>query len=287
MTNIIGVVSGKGGVGTTTVTVNVGCALTGFGRDCLVVDGDLNKSNIGLQLGSPVVERTLHDVLSGKHRIHDSAYMHSSGLKMILGNANNDDFELKIKSDNMKETIFSLVGACEIVLIDCGNGLNEHNKNAIISCDKLLLVVEADIVSVLDTLKVIRFAKAKGIEIIGAIVNRHFDDGVNLDIENVNQMLEVPIIGVVPFDHDVRKSLHVKHPVCYSHPQAESTAAFKKIAASIIGERYEDQLIKEERSNLFTYALRQLGFPRENKDNERKKEESRSAEKQNGKTKVK
>ena len=263
MTNIIGIVSGKGGVGTTTVTVNLGCALTGFGRDCLVIDGDLHKSNVGLQLGSPVVDKTLHDVLAGKHRIHDSAYMHSSGLKLILGNANHEDYELKIKSDNMKETIFGLVGACEVVLIDCGNGLNDHNKHAIISCDKLLFVVEADIVSVLDTLKVVKYAKEKGIEIMGAIVNKHFDDGINLDIENVKQMLEMEIIGVVPFDHDVRKSLHVRHPVCYSHPQAPASASFKKIAATLIGENYEEQLNKEERTNMFTYALRQLGFPRD------------------------
>jgi cell division ATPase MinD len=272
MTNIIGVVSGKGGVGTTTVTVNLGCALTGFGRDCLVVDADLYKSNIGLQLGSPVVERTLHDVLAGKHRIHDSAYMHSSGMKLILGNANHEDYEMKIKSDSLKETIFSLVGACEIVLIDCGNGLNEHNKHAIISCDKLLLVVEADIVSVLDTLKVVRYAKEKSIEIIGAIVNKHYDDGINLDIENIKQMLEVEIVGVVPFDHDVRKSLHVRHPVCYSHPQSLSAVSFKKIAASLIGEKYEDQLNKEERTNLVTYMLRQLGFPKEAKDSDSKTE---------------
>lgn len=266
MTVILGVVSGKGGTGTTTVTVNLGCALTGFGRDCVVLDADLKKSNVGLQLGSGVVEKTIHSVLEGKHKIQDSAYMHSSGLKIILGDSSKDVYEMKIKSDNLKDTVFNLVGACEVVLIDCGNGLTEYTKHAILSVDKLLIVVEADIVSVMDTLKVVEFAKEKGIDIVGVIINKHYDDGINLDEKNVETLLSVPIIEVIPFDHDVRKSLQLNHPVCYSHPLATSTVSFKRIAARLIGEKYEEHLNNEERQNMFTYVLRQIGISRETKN---------------------
>jgi septum site-determining protein MinD len=275
MTSIIGVVSGKGGVGTTTVTINVGCALTSFGRDCVVIDGDLNKSNIGMQLGSPIVEKTFHDVLLGKHRIHDSAYMHSSGLKMIIGDSN-AKYKLKIKSDNFKETVFNLVGATEVVLIDCGNGFSEETRHAIQSVDKLIIVVEADLVAVMDTLKVVEFAKENAIELVGVIINKHYDDGINLSDKNVEQILSVPIIGVVPFDHDVRKSLHLNHPVCYSHPDSHATISFKKIAAKLIGEAYEHELNKEERENIFTYVLRHVGFSREKGD---KKEDANKDDK--------
>jgi MinD-like ATPase involved in chromosome partitioning or flagellar assembly len=266
MTTILGVVSGKGGVGTTTVTINLGCALTGFGRDCVVLDGDLYKSNIGLHLGSQNVEKTIHGVLEGKHRIHDSCYVHSSGLKIILGDSSKNVYQMKIKSDNLKESVFSLVGACEVVLIDCGNGFFDNTKHAILSVDKLLIVVESDIVSLMDTLKIIFFAKEKGIEIIGVIVNKHFDDGINLDVKNIEELLMVPVIGTVPFDHDVRKSLSLHHPVCYSHPKADSTVSFKKIAAKLIGEKYEEQLETEERKSMFSYILRQLGVPKETPD---------------------
>lgn len=260
MTDIIGVVSGKGGVGTTTSVVNIGCALTSFGRDCVVVDGDLKKSNVGMQLGSANVEKTLHDVMQGKHRIHDSAYMHSSGMKVIMGKSDHDVFELKIKSDGLRETVFNLVGACEVVLIDCGCGHANYVRDAIRSVDKLVIVVEADLVSILETIKLIQYAKKCSVEIIGAIVNKHYNDGINLELQNIEQMIGIPIIGVVPFDHDVRKSLYLKHPVCYSHPDSNAAVSFKKIAAKLIGQEYEHKLDVEEKHSSFKKALKLFGL---------------------------
>ena len=179
---------------------------------------------------------------------------------MILGKSSHDTYKINIKSDNFKDTVFNLVGACEVVLIDCGNGLTKETRHAVLSVDKLLVIVEADLVAVMDTLKVIEYAKENSVEIIGAIINKHHDDAINLSEDNINQILQVPILGVVPFDVDVRKSLHLRHPVCYSHPDAKATVSFKKVAAKLIGEKYEEQLNKEERGSLFKYALKSVGF---------------------------
>src|SRR3989338_1359578 len=179
MTNIIGVVSGKGGSGTTTTTINVGCALTSFGRDCVVLDADLRKANIGMFLGSSLPQKTIHGVLEGKYRIHDACYLHSSGLKVILGENSHDPVRLSVKSDNLKESVFNLVGVTEVVLIDCGNELTNETKHAIISVDKLIIVVEADLVSVIEAQKILQYAKEQSVPILGMIINKHHDDGIN------------------------------------------------------------------------------------------------------------
>lgn len=256
----MGIVSGKGGVGTTTTAVNVGCALSSFGRELVVVDCDFKKSNVGMQLGAPTVDKTMHDVVKGKHQIRESAYLHSSGLKVVLGDPTYGSHDIKITSDNLKDSIFSLVGSCELVLVDCGNGLFMETMHSMLSCDKLIFVVEADLVSVTDTLKVIKFAQENSIEILGVIINKHEDDGINMSVSNVSAVLGVPVLGVIPFDKSVRKSIALNHPVCYSHPDSPSSDSFKDVAKKLIGESYAEQLDKEDDKSLFANVLRRIGL---------------------------
>ncbi|OYT39322.1 MAG: hypothetical protein B6U86_05380 [Candidatus Altiarchaeales archaeon ex4484_43] len=83
MSNIIGVVSGKGGVGKTTFSINLAAALKEFDQDSIIVDVDLGNPNIALQLGIPSMPLTLQEVLAGEARIQHSIFHHPVGLKVI------------------------------------------------------------------------------------------------------------------------------------------------------------------------------------------------------------
>ena len=83
MTRIIGVVSGKGGVGKTTMVANVGTALAKMGKDVIVLDANLTTPSLGMHLGLPLYPVTIHDVLKGRASIKDAIYVHDSGLKII------------------------------------------------------------------------------------------------------------------------------------------------------------------------------------------------------------
>ena len=83
MTKIIVITSGKGGVGKTTTAINLGAAMNYFGKDVLVIDGNLTTPNVGIHLGSPEVPINLNHILSGKADVFEGVYEHESGLKII------------------------------------------------------------------------------------------------------------------------------------------------------------------------------------------------------------
>ncbi|MAH03585.1 hypothetical protein CMI39_02245 [Candidatus Pacearchaeota archaeon] len=83
MKKLIVITSGKGGVGKTTSAVNLGAAVNHFGRDVLVVDGNLTTPNVGIHLGSPEVPVSLNHVLSEKADISEAIYEHESGIKIL------------------------------------------------------------------------------------------------------------------------------------------------------------------------------------------------------------
>jgi septum site-determining protein MinD len=83
MTRFISIISGKGGVAKTTTSINLGAALSYFGKDVIVVDANLTTPNIGVHLGVPVVPVHLHHALQGKHNIRDAVYMHPGGTKFV------------------------------------------------------------------------------------------------------------------------------------------------------------------------------------------------------------
>src|SRR4030065_570432 len=83
MRKLIVITSGKGGVGKTTTAINLGAAMNYFGKDVLIVDGNLSTPNIGIHLNSPEVPITLNHVLSKRADILEAVYEHSSGIKII------------------------------------------------------------------------------------------------------------------------------------------------------------------------------------------------------------
>ena len=84
MTRIIAIASGKGGAGKTTIAINLGCALTHFGKDTLVVDAHIAAPHVALALGSSRLEASLNDALLGKKHIADTAFLHPCGLGTVL-----------------------------------------------------------------------------------------------------------------------------------------------------------------------------------------------------------
>ena len=83
MNRIIVITSGKGGVGKTTTAINLGAAMNYFGKDVLIIDGNLSTPNVGIHLNSPEVPINLNHVLLGKADVREAVYEHESGLKVM------------------------------------------------------------------------------------------------------------------------------------------------------------------------------------------------------------
>ena len=236
MTKFIIVASGKGGVGKTTTAINLGTALNRFGRDVIVVDGNLTTPNIGLYLGVSKVPVTLHDSLNGKS-VLNAIYRHASGLKVVPGDISITALS-KLDAKNLKNALQKLNGASEIVIIDSAAGFYKDNLNLMGLADEILIITTPDLTSVTDSLKTVRFAEAKNVTILGIVLNKVRGDNLELSAENVETILDNPIIAVIPESNDVREAQAAKHPVVYTNPNSDVSKEFKRLATRLIDKEH-------------------------------------------------
>ncbi len=257
MTRLIVIASGKGGVGKTTTTINLGTALTNFGRDVIVLDGDLNTANVGLYLGAPVVPVTIHDVLRGDKEITEAVYLHPSGLKIIPGSISIDE----IKKGNHKKLIESLgklEGKAEVVIMDTPPGLGDDTMGLLEAADEVIVVTNPELPAITDALKTIKIAEKLGTKVSGVVLTKVNNDNLDISVENVESILEKPVIGIIPYDNTVRKAVKMKHPVTFSHPNSLAAEGYKKLAANLLGQKYEESLIRKD--GFFNYMLKVFGL---------------------------
>ncbi len=239
MTVKVGILSGKGGVGKTSTAVNMAAAMSYFGRDVVVIDGNLSTPNLGLHLGVPVVPITLHDVLKGKNSILDSVYLHHTGLKIVPAGLSLDDLR-NVSPEKLKKVLPSLDGLTDIVLIDGSAGLGRESLAVIQAVDELIVVTNPELPAVTDALKTIRLAEEMGKKVRGIVLAK---TGENHDIplENIKSLLEKPILGIVPSDKSIRDSLIRREPVVFAYPKSKSAVAYKKVVADLVGVEYNEK----------------------------------------------
>ncbi|HLC47164.1 MAG TPA: cell division ATPase MinD [Candidatus Nanoarchaeia archaeon] len=237
MTSFIAIASGKGGVGKTSTAINLGIALTHFGKDVVVVDADLAMPNVAVHLGSPSLPVSINDALEGKTHITSTAFLHPSGLKIIPASiAANRAKNSSLK--NFPNVMLDLSGTADIVIVDTGAVMSADTLAALASTDKLLIVTNPEMPALTDALKTIALAEEQGCEIMGVVVNRATGENFEVETKNVEALLDREVIGVIPEDSSVKKAIALKHPVLYTHPDSPASIAFKKLAARILGQEY-------------------------------------------------
>ena len=239
MTVKVGILSGKGGVGKTSTAVNMAAALSYFGRDVVVVDGNLSTPNLGLHLGVPVVPITLHDVLKGKSGLSESVYLHHSGLKIVPAGLSLDDLR-NVSPERLKKALPTIDGLTDVVLVDGSAGLGRETLAVIQAVDELIIVTNPELPAATDALKTIRLAEEMGKKVRGVVLAKAGVDH-DIPIENIEGLLEKPILGVVPHDKAVRESLIRREPVVFSHPKSKSAIAYKKIVSDLAGIEYNEE----------------------------------------------
>jgi len=236
---VITVTSGKGGVGKTTTTINLGAALNSFKKDVIIVDANLTTPNVGLHLGAPIVPVNLNHVMQGKAKVADAIYEHDSGTKVIPSSLSVKELR-KINHDKLKDVAKKLRGMADFVLFDSAAGLGDEAVGSIEAADELVIVTNPEITAVTDALKTVKLAEELGKKIRGVIVTRVSGNTHEMSISNIKEMLDLPILGVVPEDKKVLASLRHKDAVTHMFPYTKSAVAYKKIAAKIAGVNYKE-----------------------------------------------
>ena len=235
MTRIISVLSGKGGVGKTTLVSNLGAALVKKGKNIIIIDGNVTTPNLSLHLGIPFYPITLHDVLKKKIPIESAIYHHESGLKIIPASLSYDAIK-DINLEKFQAVLLSLLGKADIVIVDAAAGLGREALAAINVADDLIVVTNPELPAVTDALKTIKIAEENGTKVLGVVVNRIRSLRHELSLNEIKSMLEVPIIAAIPEDLAVPRSIAKKIPVVHHKPNSRASIEFHRLAARIVGE---------------------------------------------------
>lgn len=234
MAKFITVLSGKGGVGKTTSTINIGLAMSKLGGEVIVLDGNLSSPNLTVHLGSTYFPVTIHDVMVDSHPIQNAVYQHHTGLKIIPADVSVDAMRI-INFEKLKAHLQDLHLLAEYVLVDGSPGLGKETTHLIDISDEVIIVTNPDHASLLDAKRMIEFVKKFNKTITGLMVTKYKDKKHKASLEEIEKFLGMPVITVIPEDHRFEKSLHHRLPYIHLYPARKASKAYHKLAKHITG----------------------------------------------------
>ncbi|VVB74948.1 Iron-sulfur cluster carrier protein [Candidatus Tiddalikarchaeum anstoanum] len=257
MTRVIVFASGKGGVGKSTMSCNVAAALHQAGKNVLIIDANVTTPNLSILLGITDKGPTLHDVLSGAVGIESAIYKTKEGLKVIPGGLSFHHLKTQIRKQ-LSKSLLDLLGKYDYIIVDSSAGLGKEAELAVRAADELVLVTNPELPALTDALRAKKIAEEDRVALLGVIINKKTGLEFDLDEKNIAEFLELPILGVVPYDIYVMKSVSEKRPVIFSYPKSKSAKIIKQIVNKIAGEELfiED---KDDKS-FFQWLKRKLGL---------------------------
>ncbi len=225
----ISIISGKGGVGKTVITANLGIALSKY-RRVIVLDADLAMANLSIVLGmKPKV--TLHDVLMGSATVEDSIY-DAYGVKVVPTGISLDGFE-KSKPEDMFKVIREILENCDILLLDAPAGAERTTIIATMTSEDCIIVTNPDVSAITDATKSRIIAERLKTNVRGFILNRYKKE-IKIKPDKIEDVLRVPLLGIIPEDPTV--SIHQTEPFIVKDPYSPASKAIYNIAKQIIHE---------------------------------------------------
>lgn len=236
---VIVVTSGKGGVGKTTSTANIGAGLAMKGHKVVMIDTDIGLRNLDLVVGlENRVVFNLVDLIEGKCRINQATIKDKrcDNLSLIPAAQTRDKNDVSPKQ--MKELIDKMKEDYDFILIDCPAGIEQGFKNAIAAADEAIVITTPEISATRDADRIIGLLEANEIKKPKLIVNRirmsMVDDGNMLSVDDMLDILAIDLLGVVPEDENIVISTNKGEPIVYKG-HSIAAKAYMNIADRLTG----------------------------------------------------
>ncbi len=256
MGKIITIASGKGGVGKTTLTANLGVALSELGFKVLLIDADIAMSNLSLLIGLENPPITLHDILLGSSSAQDAIYDVPTNMKVIPSGLSISNYQ-RVDVERLVSVVKSLANDFDYILIDAPAGIDKNVISAISASTQVLLITEPTSPSVADVFKVKIVCERLNQKVMGIVVNKVSDTKGEISENEIMKMLELPSYGKIPYSNEVRESFLLKKikPLLIHNPNCISANSFRAIAKKISGK--ENQKVEKSKGGFFAF-LRKL-----------------------------
>ena len=203
-----------------------------LGQDVMLLDADLTMANLGLMLGLEGREITLHDVLAGEAKISKAIYRGPEGVKVVPCGMSLDGIQ-KARLERLKKVVIELAKKTKFLLIDVPSGLDRDAITALTLAPETILITNPDILSLSNTLKTKIVAERLGVKPIGVIINRATGKDFDMSSDEIKSVLELPVLGTIPEDREVRRATALGEPVVTHGPKSPSAQEFKRLAVML------------------------------------------------------
>jgi septum site-determining protein MinD len=241
---VYAVASGKGGVGKTIFTLNAGATLSEMGLKTLIIDCDIAMANLGQVVDvDSKTEYSLHEVLASEVNIEDVITHTSYGLDVILSSVSIVGF-LQADMGKLSEVVKDVVERYDFILLDTATGISQESLIPLMICDGVILVVNPEFPSIVDAQKMRLIAESMGKRVRGVVINRVSGVKRELGAKNVEELLELDILGVLPEDKNMVSAVTSKTPLVIKEPNSPAAKAIKEVVKEI-AKKEEEGEIKE------------------------------------------
>jgi len=238
---VVGILSGKGGVGKTTITSNLATALAKvFGRKTLILDTNVTSSHIRLHFGMyEEMKTTLKDLIKDDSKLEEAIKTNElTGVDIVPSPENLKGLDLE-KLKNLASRLAS--SEYDFVIIDSAPGFRENVPDVIKASDQIIIVTNPYVPDVTDALKLLELVKKYDRKVI-VVVNRIRKKKYELSKEEIMDMLGVKKIFEIPEDEKVPESITAGVPLVIYKPNSKAAIALKKLAGVLVGEEYKPSL---------------------------------------------
>lgn len=218
MSEVIVITSGKGGVGKTTTTANIGTGLALLGYHVVLIDTDIGLRNLDVVMGlENRIIYNLVDVVEGNCRMKQALIRDKRCPNLYLLPSAQTRDKSSVRPEQMVKLVEDLRDEFDYILLDCPAGIEQGFQNAIAGADRALVVTTPEVSAIRDADRIIGLLEASSIGEIDLIVNRVRMDMVRrgdmMSIEDVIDILAINIIGVIPDDEDIVISTNQGEPL--------------------------------------------------------------------------
>ena len=239
MSEVIVITSGKGGVGKTTTSANIGSGLALEGKRVVLIDADIGLRNLDVVMGlENRIVYDLIDVIEGNCRLRQALIKDKRYPTLSLLPAAQTKDKNAVTPEQMKKLCADLREEFDYVLIDCPAGIEQGFKNAVAGADRAIIVTTPEVSAVRDADRIIGLLEAAEISNLKLVLNRIRADMVKrgdmMALEDVTDILAIDVIGVVPDDEMIVVSTNRGEPAV-SDANSKAGQAFRNIVQRIMG----------------------------------------------------